>query len=112
MGRPLLHHALQMRRVVLLILYIGASAEPFGHLSLFISNGQGGHLEPMVLAMPVAEAVFEEEIFASRLSGFANFPHVSLVVWMDRLGPASAQLLSERNAGVLQPLRTQVIALA
>src|SRR6266436_6434148 len=91
---------------------VGAGAEPFDDIPAAVADRYTARLEPAILAVAAANAVFDVVRVVPCDRCQPETPRWFAVVRMQRLKPSPAEQFRLRNAGVLRPLRAKVIACA
>src|SRR5258706_12647 len=91
---------------------VGAGAEPFDDLAGAVSNWYAARLEPAVLPVRPADPEFHVVVrpTRNRLRPAASGPLP--VIGVKRLHPPPADMLGGRDAGILLPLGTEVVAVS
>src|SRR4051794_34187355 len=91
---------------------VGAGAEPFDDIPAAVADRYAARLEPSILAALVADAGFDVVGVVPSDRFQPEAPRRLAVVRVQRLQPLPAEQLRLRDAGVLRPLRAEVIACA
>src|SRR6266853_122605 len=91
---------------------VGAGAEPFDDIPAGVADRYAARLKPAIVAIAAANAVFDVVRVVPCDRCQPETPRWLAIVRVQCLQPLPAEQLRLRNAGVLRPLRAEVIARA
>src|SRR5438067_2996961 len=91
---------------------VGAGAEPFDDIPAGVTDRYAARLEPAILAVAVANAVFDVVRVVPRDRCQPETPRRLAVVRVQRLEPSPTEQVRLFKPGVFRPLRTKIVARA
>ena len=92
------------------VLDVRVAAEPLDDLARVVAQGDGESAKPPINAIISAQAELDGEIVAAGCGGLPDGDRAVAVVGVELLQPAITELRGFGDAGVVDPLRTEVVA--